>query len=312
MLAKIQDFSELLISPDNGEKLKATFDENGTMITCSSSLRNFRIFKGLPILTPEETIVDDDKDLESLIPRPQSTPKKVISRLVYGANRVAARNVKKIQKQLKEVNPSGRPKVLIVGAGIVGDGSQDFYDDPDIDVISFDIYFTEFVNFIADGHKIPIADETVDAVWIQAVLEHVIEPSVVVSEMFRVLKTGGLVYAETPFMQHVHEGSYDFQRFTESGHRWLFKRFEIIDSGVVWGPGTTLQWSIRYFIWALTRSKLMGILFSMPFVFLRWLEVFMPENHRSDGASNLYFMGKKTGADINHNDIVSFYRGAQH
>ena len=46
----------------------------------------------------------------------------------------------------------------------------------------------------------------------------------------------GVVYAETPFLQAVHEGPWDFTRFTESGHRWLFRAFERLDSGVVaWG-----------------------------------------------------------------------------
>src|SRR5207237_664581 len=31
-----------------------------------------------------------------------------------------------------------------------------------------------------------------------------------------------LVLGDTPFMQQVHEGAYDFTRFALSGHRWLF------------------------------------------------------------------------------------------
>ena len=59
----------------------------------------------------------------------------------------------------------------------------------------------------------------IDLVIIQAVLEHVMYPNKVVSEIYRVLKNDGLIYSETPFMQQVHEGPYDFSRFTESGHR---------------------------------------------------------------------------------------------
>jgi len=56
-----------------------------------------------------------------------------------------------------------------------------------------------------------------DAVWIQAVLEHVLDPVRVVAEIHRVLRPGGLVYSEIPFMQEVHEGAYDFTRFRLSG-----------------------------------------------------------------------------------------------
>ena len=82
-----------------------------------------------------------------------------------------------------------------------------------------------------------------------------LEPGRWCAEIHRVLKPGGLVYAETPFMQQVHEGAYDFTRFTESGHRYLFARFDLIDSGVTAGAGTQLLWSLDYFVRGLFRSR---------------------------------------------------------
>ena len=43
---------------------------------------------------------------------------------------------------------------------------------------------------------------------------------------FLFLFFSGIVYAETPFMQQVHEGAYDFTRYTVLGHRYLFKKFK--------------------------------------------------------------------------------------
>lgn len=94
-------------------------------------------------------------------------------------------------------------------------------------------------------------------------------------------------------------------------HRWLFRKFEHIDSGVVWGPGWTLQWSIRYFFWGLTRSRMLGLVLSAPFMFVRWFDSWIPRDFRSDGASNLFFMGKKTEDEISVNEIITFYKGAQ-
>ena len=51
-------------------------------------------------------------------------------------------------------------------------------------------------------------------------------------EIYRVLKSDGIVYIETPFMQQVHGGKYDFTRFTYLGHRRLFARFQEIESGI--------------------------------------------------------------------------------
>jgi ubiquinone/menaquinone biosynthesis C-methylase UbiE len=124
----------------------------------------------------------------------------------------------------------------MVGGGAVGSGIAQLYSDPRVEIIGFDVYSSSVTNFIADAHKIPLQDSSVDGVWIQYVLEHVLEPEKVISEVYRVLKLNGLVYAETPFMQQVHEQAYDFVRFTESAHRWLFRDFKLIDSGSATGP----------------------------------------------------------------------------
>ena len=51
-----------------------------------------------------------------------------------------------------------------------------------------------------------LADASVDGVIVQAVLEHVLDPRTVAAEVERVLRPRGMVYAETPLMQQVHEG----------------------------------------------------------------------------------------------------------
>ena len=118
--------------------------------------------------------------------------------------------------------------MVVVGGGANQHGLDRLYQDPSINVIGFDIYGSDLVQFIADGHSIPLASGSVDAVVVQAVLEHVLDPPQVVREIHRVLRPDGIVYAETAFMQQVHEGAYDFTRYTESGHRWLFRDFELI------------------------------------------------------------------------------------
>ena len=309
MLCKLQDISDILISPNNGEHLHLAFDPNGVLVSCSSASRNYRVFQGVPVLLPISSVATEEGDLASLVPRRRHPLLRSISRLISGSNRVAAKNAKKFLELLKSKNK--RPRILIVGAGVVGDGSDLLYEANDVDVIAFDIYRTEYVQIVADAHSIPLADNSVDGVWVQAVLEHVVVPEKVVGEMHRVLKNEGLVYSETPFMQQVHEGRFDFNRFSESGHRWLFRKFELIDSGVVWGPGWTLQWSIRYFFWGLTRSRILGLVLSAPFMFVRWFDPWIPREFRSDGASNLFFMGKKAEKDITVSEIISFYKGAQ-
>lgn len=229
-------------------------------------------------------------------------------RLFAPFNQVAARHA---TRMIDALATGARSRVLVVGGGTVGNGARALYEAPGIEVVAFDVYPSRWTQFVADAHQIPLSDASVDAVWIQAVLEHVLEPAVVVAELVRVLAPGGWVYAETPFLQAVHEGPADFTRFTESGHRWLFRDFERLGSGSVAGPGLSLAWAIDHLARGLTRSKMVGRLVSLPFAWLPWLDRLIPEPYASDAASCVYFFGRKSNAPLPAADIVGQYRGAQ-
>ena len=122
---------------------------------------------------------------------------------------------------------------------------------PSIRVVESDVELGPRPAVLFDAHDIPFEDGSFDGVIAQAVLEHVADPYRCVAEIHRVLKPGGVVYAETPFMQQVHEGAYDFTRFTHLGHRRLFRDFSEVASGVACGPGMALAWSWQYFLMSL-------------------------------------------------------------
>lgn len=204
-----------------------------------------------------------------------------------------------------------RPRVLVIGGGSVGSGSGPLYEDEGIDVVGLDVYPSDVTCLVADAHGLPFHDGVFDAVWIQAVLEHVLDPPRVVDEIRRVLRPGGLVYAETPLMQQVHEGAYDFCRFTENGHRFLFRWFEVLDSGVVLGPGVALRWSLRHFVRALTRSEAIARIAWIGTGWLATLDRWCDPMHASDGASALFLLGRLAADPVGPRDISSAYRGAQ-
>ena len=143
--------------------------------------------------------------------------------------------------------------------------------------------------------------------WIQAVLEHVLDPNIVVSEIYRVLRRDGLVYADTPFMQQVHEGGFDFTRFTLSGHRWLFRKFQHDSSGVVSGAGTALNWSIRYFVRALTGSDRAAWLVALATFWLRYFDGLTKKRPNADAACGVFFLGRKVQHEISAKSMVAFY-----
>ena len=89
-----------------------------------------------------------------------------------------------------------------------------------------------------NAHELPYMDESVDAVYCEAVLEHLGDPARAVSEMWRVLKPGGGVYACTPFIQGYHGYPHHYHNFTLTGHQRLFtsQGFRVSSAGACVGP----------------------------------------------------------------------------
>lgn len=291
-----------------------TADGDGYGCTGAECGRQFPILGGQPILVDFDQSILAEEEVRaraagSAIRRGKpSGAKSAILHVMLPPNRVAARNAERLIELSKAM--AERPRLLIVGGGSEGEGTEALYSDPSLQLIAFDIYGSELTQFVADAHQTPLADATVDAVWIQAVLEHVLDPWRVAAEIHRVLKPGGLVYAETPFMQQVHEGPYDFTRFTESGHRWLFRQFEEVDSGVVLGPASQLLWSIDHAVRGTFRSVRAGVVAKMLLFWLRFLDRLIPRDYASDAASAVYFLGRKSGTAMQPKEMVAYYKGA--
>jgi SAM-dependent methyltransferase len=226
--------------------------------------------------------------------------------LLFGTNHVARACCLKFLTHLKQ--DSKRPRVLVIGGGARGSGAEELYNDTSIDLVGTDIYASSNTRIVADGHQLPFNDGSFDGVWIQAVLEHVLDPPVVAAEIFRVLRPEGLVYADTPFMQQVHENAYDFTRYTVSGHRWLFRNFAMLDAGASsQGAGSALRWSVEYLVRSITGSHRIGRAVSLLFFWTRFLDRAGKRRPNADAASGVYFLGRKATAPIRPKDMVSFY-----
>ena len=320
MLTTLKSIEELLASPIDrtalvklywhGDSVDDAFLHDGTGGSVPAP-----VVAGQPVLIDfaESAIprawFERERASYSLVAERRDLPRKIKATL-FGTHDISKRNFEKFRSEVLSSARSS-PLVLMVGAGQRGMGTDVLYDDPGILVAAFDIYPSPHTLFVADAHSIPLKDECVDAVCVQAVLEHVLEPSRVVSEILRVLKPGGIVYAETPFMQQVHEGAGDFTRFTELGHRWLFRDFDEIERGAIGGPGLSVYWSMKYFFRGLTRSRKVANILSLPFGLLVLLDRFMPAGHVIDGANGVYFMGRKAVGKLEAREIFEQYLGAQ-
>ena len=281
----------------------------------------YAVVDGVPVLIDEGSSVFRVDDILARGPAAfdestQSRWKRSVRRALpsMDCNLSSSENLRDLARRLTEV--PGAPAVLVLGGGILGEGMEALVSDPRIDLVESDIFFGPRSALLADAHDIPFADESFDGVVAQAVLEHVVDPFRCVAEIWRVLKPDGLVYAETPFMQQVHGGGYDFVRFSLLGHRRLFRAFEELSSGIAVGPGTALAWSWTYFLASFCRTRRFRPLAHAVgrvtgFFWKRFDRRLATRPGAFDAASGLYFLGRKgpPGWALSDRDLVAGYRG---
>ena len=309
MLVPLPSIGELLRYPGRPGTGLTLVWESGDLQGVHAGGEKFPVAAGQPVLIDftkslcsKEWFATARENVSVIGERPNLA--RTIKGTLTGSRSASRENI----SRFKALLPT-RSVVLMVGAGTMGAGCEALYQDWDVRQIAFDIYPSHLTQLVADAHQIPLADNSVDGVIIQAVLEHVLEPAAVVAEIYRVLKPGGIVYAETPFMQQVHEGAYDFTRFTELGHRWLWRQFDEIDRGVIGGPGLSLYWSARYLCRAVLRKRRLADFMSAPFLVLSAVDHLLPLTSKIEGATGVCFLGRRAASPLPRDRLVSSYLG---
>lgn len=75
-----------------------------------------------------------------------------------------------------------------------------------------------------DGQTIPIRSNSVDTVLFTEVIEHIQNPDIVLVEINRILKVGGVVFLTTPFFWPLHDAPFDEYRYTPFSLERILKK----------------------------------------------------------------------------------------
>jgi SAM-dependent methyltransferase len=173
------------------------------------------------------------------------------------------------------------------------------------EVISLDRYrVKDGLNILSDLSELPLAGGSFNSVFCSQVLEHVPDPSQVLSELARILKPGGTLLLSVPHLAYLHNEPHDYYRYTEFGLKHLLgaSGFEIQE--IRWSGG------VLSFMGHMPSTLIVNLAWGIPVIFpavsflnriwsrgIAWLE--RKDQKRRRFALNLVVLAIKTENPIN-------------
>ena len=106
-----------------------------------------------------------------------------------------------------------------------------------------------------DALRLPIKTASIDTVLSNQVLEHVREPWVMIEEIARTLKPGGILILSAPHIWGLHNIPDDYYRFTGYGLKYLMERagLNVVDVRAMAGYWVTVGARFCYYLARLVR-----------------------------------------------------------
>ena len=116
-------------------------------------------------------------------------------------------------------------------------------------VITVDFMPSRETDCVADLCRTPFKTSSVDLVIATGVLEHVEDDRLVLEEIRRILRPGGVVHIEVPFLQQYHEDPIDCRRYTRPGLAKLLEQYGFVPQqvGCHIGPTVTVLTLLSYY-----------------------------------------------------------------
>jgi len=290
---------DILACPDC--KRKIVFTDNA--LFCESCRTRYAIMDGVPVMLSLRNSKDIEKDLHtaeglsmesnyknSNCLQRKSVLGKIKSCLTPPSSTLHIYYIEKMhKKKYRNLDSMSKEGLIVnIGGGPIRNSPEE---------INLNIGLYPNVDLVGDAHLLPFVDESVNGIVSGAVIEHLHDPAGSVKEIHRVLKSGGFVYAEIPFLQHFHGCPGDYQRYTLMGIEKLFSEFEKVDSGICVGPSSVLsQFLIDYLCLLIPMSYSRPINFLIRWIVspLKYLDLFLIRKKDAYKiASGFYFYGRK-------------------
>lgn len=183
------------------------------------------------------------------------------------------------------------PVIIDVGSGPERLGKE---------FINVDVFPFPEVDIVSDATQLPFKSDSIDAAVSESLFEHVPDAHLVAREMVRVVKLGGYVYVSAPFIHPYHASPDDFNRWTVSGLKHMFKDLDIIEAGVRSGPWSAVLMFVAYwfgtiFAFGSTRAApFLAHIFMLILGPLKYFDyLFMKVPGSEAVATHLYILGRK-------------------
>lgn len=92
-------------------------------------------------------------------------------------------------------------------------------------LVTADEWYDTQPDIYADAHQLPIKCDSIDVVLLLDVLEHLANSDAAMMEIKRVLRDGGQLIMNTPFLYPLHDEPRDFSRFSVHWYRGLMEKY---------------------------------------------------------------------------------------
>ena len=152
----------------------------------------------------------------------------------------------------------------------------------DADYVGLDYYSTATgwygtrPDVFGDAQSLPLTDASIDHALLLDVLEHIPQPDRCLAELNRVLKPGGSLTIQVPFLYPVHDAPLDFHRWTRHGLENAADRsgFDVSTALAIGHPletaalGSNIAMSQTVINWIRGRNPLAVLVLGLPFAVL--------------------------------------------